>query len=150
MELSTFDVSCQYPSNEKGGAIIHGVLTKRGLADRIDAAIGRRKNEEIAAKIGVGASAISNYRTGVRTPNAIKFAALCRELGISADVLLGLRERRGEPIGEDVVAEESPPYPAVPEIQALKDEVTALHRKVDELARRRLAVGATRKGDEPD
>lgn len=47
---------------------------------------------EIAAKIGVSPEMITQYMTTSKLPRLDTFARLCRELNLSADYILGLRD----------------------------------------------------------
>lgn len=92
--------ACQPPSVAATGCTIHGVLNRRDLAARIDAAIGERNASELARKMGVRPGAVSNWRTGLRLPDSEKLEALCRLLGVSADELLDLPTRAALPAAQ--------------------------------------------------
>ena len=47
---------------------------------------------EIARRIGVSPEMITQYMTTKKLPKLDTFARLCRELGLSADYILGLKE----------------------------------------------------------
>lgn len=47
---------------------------------------------EIAARVGVSPEMITQYTTTDKLPSLTTFAKLCKELGLSADYILGLRD----------------------------------------------------------
>ncbi len=47
---------------------------------------------EIAARVGVSPEMITQYTTTRKLPSLSTFARLCKELGFSADYILGLRD----------------------------------------------------------
>lgn len=47
---------------------------------------------EIAARVGVSPEMITQYTTTDKLPSLATFAKLCKELGLSADYILGLRD----------------------------------------------------------
>ncbi len=47
---------------------------------------------EIAARIGVSSEMVTQYATTDKLPSLTTFARLCKELGFSADYILGLRD----------------------------------------------------------
>lgn len=47
---------------------------------------------EIAARIGVSPEMVTQYATTEKLPSLVTFAKLCKELGLSADYILGLRD----------------------------------------------------------
>ncbi len=47
---------------------------------------------EIAARIGVSPEMVTQYITTDKLPSLATFARLCKELGFSADYILGLRD----------------------------------------------------------
>lgn len=102
-------VACQPPFPVATERRIHGVLSRRSLAARIDAAIGERNASELARKIGVKPGSISNWRTGFRMPDPERLARLCDEIKASADELLGLKPFGGRPPTPPV--DESAPVP---------------------------------------
>ena len=58
--------------------------------------------EQLGEKLGVSGQAVSEWESGAVSPDAAALAAMCRELGVSADWLLLGREPDGAPlIGED-------------------------------------------------
>lgn len=50
---------------------------------------------KFAERAGMHANTLCNYETGDHTPDGYTLMKLCRELGISADWLLGLEEVDG-------------------------------------------------------
>ena len=58
--------------------------------------------EQLGEKLGVSGQAVSEWESGAVSPDAAALAAMCRELGVSADWLLLGEEPDGAPlIGED-------------------------------------------------
>ncbi|MCL6615136.1 MAG: helix-turn-helix domain-containing protein, partial [Firmicutes bacterium] len=55
---------------------------------------------ELGRLVGVGKSAISQYEHGLRLPETAVLARLAEALGVSADWLLGIEDRRGTIAGE--------------------------------------------------
>ncbi len=47
---------------------------------------------EISSRIGVSPEMITQYTTTKKLPRLDTFAKLCKELGLSADYILGLRD----------------------------------------------------------
>lgn len=47
---------------------------------------------EIAARVGVSPEMVTQYTTTDKLPSLATFAKLCKELGLSADYILGLRD----------------------------------------------------------
>lgn len=86
---------CQPPGGSLSPCTLTRMVTVRELSGRLDIAIGSRNASEIARKLGVQPGAISNWRNGVRIPNAIRLAELCKALGESADWILGISSDRG-------------------------------------------------------
>ena len=70
------------------------MLDKARLAERIDDALSKRNASEVARKLHVSSGAITHWRNGDRLPGLEKFHALCGELAISADALLGTGQQR--------------------------------------------------------
>jgi transcriptional regulator with XRE-family HTH domain len=60
-----------------------------GRLDRLMKA-RRMSSAELGRRLGVAQATISRYRSGERAPDPNTLAAICRELGGSADQLLGL------------------------------------------------------------
>jgi len=48
---------------------------------------------DIAKKVGVSISVISNYKRSKKMPSLETFAVLCKVLDVSSDYILGLAER---------------------------------------------------------
>ena len=58
--------------------------------------------EQLGEKLGVSGQAVSEWESGAVSPDAAALAAMCRELGVSADWLLLGEEPDGTPLtGED-------------------------------------------------
>ena len=58
--------------------------------------------EQLGEKLGVSGQAVSEWESGAVSPDAAALAAMCRELGVSADWLLLGEEPDGAPLtGED-------------------------------------------------
>ena len=53
-------------------------------------------HKQLAEKIGVSESAISNYSRGKRLPRVLTFARLCRCLKISSSFVLGLQSDKND------------------------------------------------------
>lgn len=64
------------------------------FSDRLKIAMQLRECsiEELAATSFLTRSAISGYRSGLRTPNVDTLRILARNLDVSADFLIGLKE----------------------------------------------------------
>lgn len=64
------------------------------IGDRLKYSLEIRKltQKEFAQRINVTESAISRYINDERVPRADTLVSICRELGVSADWLLGMTE----------------------------------------------------------
>lgn len=62
------------------------------LGDRIAFSLKIRniKQKDFASRIGVTSVTMNRYIKGTRVPNAYTIRDMCRELGVSADWLLGM------------------------------------------------------------
>ena len=61
-------------------------------AERLDELLPEGRQVEVAIRLGVDSSTLSNWRTGRRTPDANKLVALCDALQVTSDYLLGLTD----------------------------------------------------------
>lgn len=63
--------------------------------DRLITARWRKglNQEAFADQLGVGTASISNYETGKTMPSSFVLKCICQTLGVSADWLLGLKEK---------------------------------------------------------
>ncbi len=64
------------------------------LAERLDEVMRARgvSRRELARRVGMSESVVSNYCTGKREPSIDVLFAICRALGESADYLIGLTD----------------------------------------------------------
>lgn len=67
-----------------------------GFAGRLKELIEGEKQQEVAAKLGVGQSAMSRWLHGTRCPTPVQIAAIAKAYGVTTDWLLGLQEAPGD------------------------------------------------------